>query len=200
MTGADTFPGEGSLLIVAHPDDEILWFGSVVSEVEKIVVCFLNDPALPEMAAARQRVLEDHPFSDKMVCLGVDETRAFNRADWPMPEATKYGLRIVKAREIARAYRRCFRQLEKQLSQVKIKEAQAAREETGADDSESWQRDYTQSLGRIRPRRTRARAPRCDEHRWRQQQGHLVQQPRELVERATDACLHGRLRVSGRPP
>jgi LmbE family N-acetylglucosaminyl deacetylase len=110
------FPADGSVLVVAHPDDEILWFGSIVADVARIVICFRNDPANPGLAAARDRVLDEHPFRDKIVCLGLDETCAFGRARWPRPETTAFGLRIVKARKIARAYRLCYRQLEKQLA------------------------------------------------------------------------------------
>ncbi|MDX2413174.1 MAG: PIG-L family deacetylase [Woeseiaceae bacterium] len=118
MTPAPTskFPAEGSILVVAHPDDEILWFGSVVAEVAQIVICFRNDPAKPELASARDRVLAEHPFKDRIVCLGLDETGAFSHANWPRPEATKFGLRIVKARQIAKAYRLCYQQLEEQLA------------------------------------------------------------------------------------
>jgi hypothetical protein len=35
------FPVEGSILVVAHPDDEILWLGSVVAEVAQIVISFV---------------------------------------------------------------------------------------------------------------------------------------------------------------
>ncbi len=117
MTAQDTpvFPGDGAVLVVAHPDDEILWFGSIVDQVDKIVVCFLNDPAHPELAAARERVLAEHPLRDKIVCLGVDETGAFNHAAWPRPETTDFGLRIVKARQVAKRYRLCYQQLEKKM-------------------------------------------------------------------------------------
>ena len=115
VAGALSFPGEGALLVVAHPDDEILWFGSIVAEVDRIVVCFLNDPAHPELAGARERVLAEHPLREKIVCLGADETGAFNHANWPRPETTKYGLRIVKGRHVAKKYRLCYRQLEKKL-------------------------------------------------------------------------------------
>ncbi len=120
MTSADVpqFPGDGSLLVVAHPDDEILWFGSIVADVSQIVICFLNDPAHPELAAARERVLAEHPLRNRILCLGVDETGSFNHADWPRPETTKFGLRIVKARRIAKRYRLCYRQLEEQLAPV----------------------------------------------------------------------------------
>jgi LmbE family N-acetylglucosaminyl deacetylase len=113
---APAFPDSGSLLVVAHPDDEILWFGSIVADVAKIAICFLNDPAHPELAAGRERVLAEHPLRDKIVCLGADEPGAFNRAEWPRPESTQYGLRIVKDRQIAKTYRLCYRQLEKQLA------------------------------------------------------------------------------------
>jgi LmbE family N-acetylglucosaminyl deacetylase len=113
-----TFPATGSVLIVAHPDDEILWFGSIAADVGRIVICFLNDPAVPELAAARERVLAEHPYKEKIVCLGLDETRAFGHANWPRPETTEFGLRIVKARKIARAYRLCYRQLEEQLAPI----------------------------------------------------------------------------------
>jgi hypothetical protein len=113
---APAFPGERSLLVVAHPDDEILWFGSIIADVGKIAICFLNDPAHPELADARSRVLEEHPLREKIVCLDVDEPGAFNRAMWPRPESTKYGLRIVKDRKIAKNYRLCYRQIKAKLA------------------------------------------------------------------------------------
>lgn len=118
----ETLTGEGALLVVAHPDDEILWFGSIVADVDRVVVCFLNDPAHPELADAREKVLAEHPLREKIVCLGADETGAFNHADWPRPETTKYGLRIVKGRQVAKQYRLCYRQLEQQLTPI-IREA-----------------------------------------------------------------------------
>ena len=115
MTTAVRFPGDRSLLVVAHPDDEILWFGSIVNEVEKIVICFLNDPSNPDMAAAREAVIAEHPLRNRIVCLRVDETCTFNQANWPMPETTKYGLKITRSRPGASAYKACYRQLQREL-------------------------------------------------------------------------------------
>ncbi len=62
---------EDAVLVVAHPDDEILWFSSIIEYVEKVVVCFLgNEAKYPERAAKRQRVLDRHPID--MTCLGLD--------------------------------------------------------------------------------------------------------------------------------
>jgi hypothetical protein len=106
---------EQSVLVVAHPDDEILWFGSIAARVGQIVICFSNDPVNPELAMARQRTLRQHPWADRIRCLGLDETNAFSSAAWPYPEPTEYGLDIVKAAHARRDYRICFKQLKKKL-------------------------------------------------------------------------------------
>jgi len=109
---------EGSVLVVAHPDDEILWFGSIAADVDQIVVCFLNDPLKPELAAAREKTLRVHPWSDKIVCLGLDETNAFDGAGWPLPETTEFGLRIVKERQIEAVYQLCYDKLQELLTPI----------------------------------------------------------------------------------
>ena len=32
--------GSNAALVVAHPDDEALWFSSVLTRVDKIVICY----------------------------------------------------------------------------------------------------------------------------------------------------------------
>jgi len=109
---------EGSVLVVAHPDDEILWFGSIAADVDKIVICFLNDPLKPELAGIREKTLRAHPWSDKITCLELDETSAFNHAGWPRPETTEFGLRIVKAPQIEEVYRLCYDKLQELLTPI----------------------------------------------------------------------------------
>jgi LmbE family N-acetylglucosaminyl deacetylase len=113
MTGAEMAATalEGSVLIVAHPDDEVLWFGSVAARVDHIVVCFLNDPGKPELGLAREKALEAHPWRDRISCLGLDETGAFGLAGWPRPEVTDFGLRLVAPRKIAAEYQKRYQQL-----------------------------------------------------------------------------------------
>ena len=36
----NNFEIENSTLVVAHPDDEILWFGSIVNKCKKVIICF----------------------------------------------------------------------------------------------------------------------------------------------------------------
>jgi len=60
------------LLIVAHLDDEILWFNTV--EFDLIIIVFLGRIDRPDIEKGRYKVLENHPFKDKILCLGYTET------------------------------------------------------------------------------------------------------------------------------
>ena len=33
---------ERSVPIVAHPDDEVLWFGSILEQVDRIIICYVG--------------------------------------------------------------------------------------------------------------------------------------------------------------
>ncbi len=120
MTVRETHSNElkNSVLVVAHPDDEILWFGSIAAEVDKIVICFLNDPAHPEMANRRRQTLREHPWKKKLVCLELEETGSFACAKWPIPATTKYGLEIVHAPKVRSAYRKCAKSLRRHLQPI----------------------------------------------------------------------------------
>ena len=113
MTAVPALEFTDSVLVVAHPDDEILWFGSVVERVDRIVICFLHDPGNEKLADARRRVLEEHPLRDRIECLGLAETGTFGRADWIYPVETGAGLEVSgeqaeyaqRARELESALR-----------------------------------------------------------------------------------------------
>jgi LmbE family N-acetylglucosaminyl deacetylase len=51
MTETQTFAA--SALVVAHPDDEALWFSSVLAEVSRVICCFEECADLPERGALR---------------------------------------------------------------------------------------------------------------------------------------------------
>ena len=44
-----------SALVVAHPDDEALWFSSIAGKVERLIVCFLEVDGRPDVTAGRRR-------------------------------------------------------------------------------------------------------------------------------------------------
>lgn len=111
---------QDSVLVVAHPDDEILWFGSVVGKVASIVICFEADPANPELSEARRKCIDEHPYRDRIINLGLEETRAFNKAGWPQPEQTDAGLDIAKDPQIAAVYERRAQELRSALDKTEL--------------------------------------------------------------------------------
>lgn len=82
-----------SLLVVAHPDDEILWFASVLGQVTTTVVCFLDYGPQPGLGQGRRRALEALPL-DGLRCLGLSEADSLDRADWCRPRLEPAGLRL----------------------------------------------------------------------------------------------------------
>lgn len=60
------------ILVVAHPDDEILWFNPL--KFDKIIIAFLNRFDKPWMGDARLRVINKHPLKKKIELVGLTES------------------------------------------------------------------------------------------------------------------------------
>ena len=85
-----------SILIVAHPDDEVLWFGSILNQVDKIIICFTDAEHWPDLGKAREKSLKEHACRDRIVLLNLCQVKSHNKSTWPEPEVTDYGLRLNK--------------------------------------------------------------------------------------------------------
>lgn len=84
---------ENAALVVAHPDDEILWFSSIVEQMQETVLCFMEAPSFPACTEGRRRATASLPLP-KVTTLGMVESEAFNGADWRAPDITAYGLEV----------------------------------------------------------------------------------------------------------
>jgi LmbE family N-acetylglucosaminyl deacetylase len=82
-----------SALVVAHPDDEVLWFSSIVGRVARIVVCYEHCAELPELGAARRRTAEAYPLATAL-WLRHAEPCTIGRVDWKHPVTTEYGIAL----------------------------------------------------------------------------------------------------------
>lgn len=60
------------VLIVAHPDDEILWFAA--EEFDRIVICFGGRPDKPEQGERRRLAISKHPLRDRITFLDMLES------------------------------------------------------------------------------------------------------------------------------
>ncbi len=105
-----------AILVVAHPDDEILWFSSVADKVDEIVFCFNDYPALPALGSGRKQSLANYPLPH-VSTLEIEESGSFSGADWKNPVATPYGVEIVNGKEIRQRYQDNFFILKEKLSE-----------------------------------------------------------------------------------
>lgn len=85
---------ENSALIVAHPDDEILWFSSILENVDKIIIIFKGTNN-KKVLSGRNNIFNSKilPYANKISCLEIEESDAFNSANWEMPKPTDYGIK-----------------------------------------------------------------------------------------------------------
>ena len=86
-------PFEDATLIVAHPDDEVLWASSILRLVRHVVVCYQNDPRNPAKSAGRARVAASFPL-DNVTWLGLEEADVFGGVDWSDATLTDEGVAV----------------------------------------------------------------------------------------------------------
>jgi hypothetical protein len=101
-----------TILVVAHLDDEALWFSSIVEKVDAIVVCFLGNRAYPAWESGRLKSLEAYPLNN-ISCLGIEETEAFDSADWRNPTLTPYGIETSFKPSAKRMYQDTYNKIKK---------------------------------------------------------------------------------------
>lgn len=105
---------ENSVLVAAHPDDEILWFSSVLSRMDQVVLCFLPVQSNPIWTQGRRESLAAYPL-DNVGCLELPESNVFWGADWRRPVPTEYGLKITDKRLSDTNYIENFEALKQRL-------------------------------------------------------------------------------------
>jgi len=83
-----------SLLVVAHPDDEILWFSSIIEKIDKIIIVFSGTEA-KSVSDGRKIILNNNllPYHKKVSFLEIDESGSFDKANWDFPTINKFGIK-----------------------------------------------------------------------------------------------------------
>ncbi|MGE0646111.1 MAG: hypothetical protein AB7P24_20855 [Nitrospira sp.] len=107
---------EKSIVVSAHPDDEVLWFSSILDKVDKIIICFVKNESNPAWNVGRQKSLAAYPLKNLSV-LDIDQAEVFNGADWANPVTTEYGIEIInkKMSDQRERYRKNYQTLREQL-------------------------------------------------------------------------------------
>ncbi|MBP1597969.1 MAG: hypothetical protein H6Q05_3346 [Acidobacteria bacterium] len=118
---AETMPLSNSIIVVAHPDDEVLWFGSLLREIDRVVIVFQDYDADPALGIRRGKAIKELPFA--VTCLAIPEAGSWLLADWFRPKISPYGLALrvtPLSKHVSSNYEKNFRSiracLKRQLS------------------------------------------------------------------------------------
>lgn len=102
-------------LVVAHPDDEVLWFSSILADVGRVVVCFEECDDLPELGPGRRALCHEYPRAVEW--LRQPEPCSAQLVDWSAPAFGRYGLELNAVGASDERYRNCYDSLRAQLAQ-----------------------------------------------------------------------------------
>jgi LmbE family N-acetylglucosaminyl deacetylase len=105
-----------SIVIAAHPDDEALWFSSILNRVERIIICYVDNFGRKTLGERRRRALARHPL--KPMSLDLTEPMAYLGADFHRAKLTQYGIKIRWWRSrLRRRYKESFDRLHECLAE-----------------------------------------------------------------------------------
>ncbi len=111
-----------SILVVAHPDDEILWFSSILADVDHVVLCYLGELVNPPFGDQRRQILADYPLQHKMSCLELVSLGLSRPQNFRNPNFSQYGIDFADDQGVEETfkqhYRENYRLLRNQLSEM----------------------------------------------------------------------------------
>ena len=79
-------------IVVAHPDDEILFFSSVLEAVDEIIICF-GPSSSNVVSDGRKRLQGKYPLKN-IEWLNIQESNVFLSANWNSPKLNEYGIDV----------------------------------------------------------------------------------------------------------
>lgn len=83
-----------AIIVAAHPDDEILWFSSLLNKVEKLVLCYLDEAYDPDFGKKRRNALLNYPLKN-MTCLEVVTLGLRRPKSFLSPKFNQFGIELI---------------------------------------------------------------------------------------------------------
>ena len=84
-----------SIIVAAHPDDEILWFSSLLEKADHVVLCYLGELANPEFGQFRSQALSRFPLIEKMSCLELTALGVSRPKNFVSPKFSPFGIELL---------------------------------------------------------------------------------------------------------
>jgi LmbE family N-acetylglucosaminyl deacetylase len=103
-----------AVIVAAHPDDEILWFSSIIKKVKQVIICYINQDSQPDWTQGRIRVLANYPLANA-ISLDLNLSEVFDSGDWQYPQISPYGLNINHGARRRRHYQKNYRLVKNRL-------------------------------------------------------------------------------------
>ena len=88
-----------SLIVAAHPDDELLWFGAILKNVDRVIVVFEDFWPDQAIGPARAKALANYP-REGVSTLRMAEAATYGCADWQKPKLSKWGIELGQRSEM----------------------------------------------------------------------------------------------------
>ncbi|MEL6946117.1 MAG: hypothetical protein AAFO73_00585, partial [Pseudomonadota bacterium] len=109
---------ENSILIAAHPDDELLWFASILKDVDEVLLVFEDYWPDPAIGPARAEALSRFPRNN-VSSLKLPEAASYGLADWSNPILDDFGIAFTAASAARDAKQAALRLLGKSKAPAK---------------------------------------------------------------------------------
>lgn len=106
-----------SIIVAAHPDDEILWFSSILDKVDRVLICYLKSKSNFSWNAGRKKTLAEYPIKT-VSSTSMYEAEVFDCVNWEDPIITQFGLEIINDSKAAKSYQDNYYLLKKTLKSV----------------------------------------------------------------------------------
>lgn len=90
-------------IVMAHPDDEVLWAGSALRAAERIVVVYGELPCAPDLTEGRKAAMAAFVLPT-LDWLQMVESGVFDSASWPTPRETEYGVYPHRALRLLQSF------------------------------------------------------------------------------------------------
>lgn len=91
-SGPEFVLGPRSIIVMAHPDDEVLWASSALAGAGRVLLVYETLPGHPKITEGRRAALARFPRP--VESLRLDETASFDAAAWPDPRESPEGLEV----------------------------------------------------------------------------------------------------------
>jgi hypothetical protein len=100
------------IVVVAHPDDEVLWLGAVLPLARKIVMVLPGHAVNTDLAAARARSIARYPLNN-LETLPLQTAGVHQQSDLLRRRPIEYGVSLMEScpKDCAERYRENFRSM-----------------------------------------------------------------------------------------